>query len=959
MGITVLVVAVVILVAVAGSYVWTEVMWYQSVGFGQVFATEIVSKTGLFVVGTLLVAALVASSMIIGYRSRPIYAPTTERQQALDRYREMIEPLRRAATIGAPIILGLFAGGAAASQWKTVLLWLNRQPFGSTDPTFDMDIGFFVFTLPWLQFIESFLTMAMVLALLAAAFTHYVYGGLQLGGRESRVTRAARVHLSVLAAAFVLLRALGYWLDRYQLSVNDSQRITGLTYTDQTAVLPTKAILALAAIICAGLFIATIWTSSWRLPIISVALLLVTSLVFGGIYPAAVQSLRVRPSEQALEAPYIDKNIKATRAAYGLDRILSSEYRATTTATAGQLRADAATIPGIRILDPLIVSPTFKQMQGLRAYYEFPDSLDVDRYPIEGRSQDTVIAVRELDLLGVPQRNWVNDHTVYTHGFGVVAAYGNRRSADGEPVFATRNIPPVGPLMPFEPRIYFGEKSTSYSIVGAAQGQPDRELDYQSEQGESRTTYRGGGGVAMDNVLRRAAYAAKYRELKLMLSEQVSDDSRMLDYRTPRERVERAAPWLTLDGNAYPAVADGRVTWIIDGYTTSANYPYSRLQALDRATRDAVTTRSTSVTQGQAEQVNYIRNSVKATVDAYDGSIRLFAWDDQDPVLKAWSSAFEGSIRPMSELSGGLMSHMRYPEDLFKMQRELLAKYHVTDPGSFYSGGDYWKVPVDPTADDRTSQPPYYLSIKMPGQPQPSFSLTTSFSPVGDDRPFLTGFLAVDADAGSEKGKRRAGYGVMRLLRLPSSTNVPGPLQVQNQIGTSNANSRDFPTTLNNFLNINNQSGSRVLRGNLLTLPVGGGLLYVQPIYVRPAAATSYPLMRAVVVAFGTRLAWGNTLDGALDQLFGGDAGVGATASEPTPSTPVPPGQRPPATAPTAAAELKTVIAEIQRQYAAGREALKAENWTEYGKAQRALEKAIARAVELQPSGVVSVTPGT
>lgn len=953
---TLIALGIVVFGSIALSQLWTEVMWFDSVGFSRVYFTELGSQILLFIIGALVAGAVIASSLVIGYRTRPVYAPTTESQQALDRYREMIDPLRRAATVAVPVVLALFAGAAAASQWQTALLWLNRQPFGTNDPTFGMDIGFFVFTLPWLRFLESFFTMVLVLALLAAAFTHYVYGGFQLSGRGPRTTNAARIHLSLLAAAFVLLRAVGYWLDRYSLTVKDSSRITGLTYTDQTAVLPTKAILAVAALICAALFVATIRTHSWRLPIIGVALLLVTSLLVGGIYPAAVQSLRVRPSEQALEAPFIDNNIKATRAAYGLDRVQSQEYRASTTASAGQLRADAATVPGIRILDPMVVSATFKQMQGLRQYYEFPDALDVDRYVIDGQPQDTVIAVRELDVDGIPQRNWVNDHTVYTHGFGVVAAHGNRRTSDGEPSFYLRNIPPAGPLMPFEPRIYFGEKSLQYSIVGSPPGEAPRELDYQrDDQREERTSYTGVGGVAMDNAARRLAYAIKYRELKILLSEQVSDASRMLDYRTPRERVERVAPWLTLDGNAYPAVVDGRVQWVIDGYTISNSYPYSKLQALDAGTRDAVNVRSASVAQAQAQQVNYIRNSVKATVDAYDGTVRLYSWDETDPVLKAWSGAFPGTVLPMSELKGSLMAHLRYPEDLFKMQRELLTKYHVSDPGAFYSGGDYWKVPVDPTADDRTAhQPPYYLSIAMPGQRTPSFSLTTSFSPVGDDRPFLTGFLAVDADAGSQDGKRREGYGVMRLLRLPSSTNIPGPAQVQNQIGTSNANSKDFPTTLNNFLNINNQAGSRVQRGNLLTLPVGGGLLYVQPIYVRPAATTSYPLMRAVVVAFGNRLAWGNTLDGALDELFGGDSGATAGDSgrgQPggsAPSSGTPP---PPANAP---AEVKALLEEMQKQYTAGQEALRRNDWATYGRTQEALQKALTRAVELEASGSVT-----
>ncbi len=956
---TLLVLLVIVGVVAALSQFWTEILWYASVGFSSVLWTRLGMQALLFLVAAVLVGALVASSLLVAYRTRPVYPPTTPQQEALDRYRELIEPLRRLALIAGPLLFGGFAGAAAASQWQTTLLFLNRQPFGREDATFGLDVGFFVFTLPVLTFVVSFLTMTLILGLIVAGLAHYVYGGLQVGGKGGfRTTRAARVHLSVLAAALVLVRAAGYWLDRYGLAVQDSTRITGLTYTDQYAVMPTKTILAVAAVICAVLFLATVWTSSWRLPVIGVAMLLVMSIAVGGIYPMAVQSLKVRPSESTLEAPFIQKNIDATRDAYGLTNITKTEYAAKTEAQPGQLRADAATVPGIRILDPMIVSPTFTQMQGLWQYYRFPDALDVDRYPIDGQLQDSVVAARELDLEGVPQRNWVNDHTVYTHGYGLVTARGNKRTNDGEPEFFTRDIPPTGPLMPFEPRIYFGERSPQYSIVGAPEGATPRELDYQSAEGEQRFTYVNGGGVPMDNIFKRAAYAVKYREIKIMLSEQVGNFSQMLDRRTPRERVEAVAPWLTLDGNVYPSVVDGRLQWIVDGYTTSSSYPYSKLQALETATSDAVTARTQSVRTAQTGRINYIRNSVKATVDAYDGSVNLYAWDDADPMLKAWSGAFGNTVRPITEISGDLMSHLRYPEDLFKVQRQLLTRYHITDAGSFYSGGEYWKVPVDPTQGDGTSdQPPYYLSIRMPDQKGPSFSLTTSFSPAGESRPYLTGFMAVDSDAGKQDGKRRPGYGTMRLLDLPGSTNIPGPNQVQNQINSNNAASTDFPVTLNNFLNIS-QSGSKVQRGNLLTLPVGGGLLYVQPIYVSGREGSGYPLLQAIVVSFGNKISWGKTLDSALDQLFGGNSGAEAGDSDVAGS----PDKKP--TQPSAPAnreqELRGALTEVQKQYAAGQDALKKSDWAAYGKTQDALAKAIQRAMALQPEGgSVTTSPTT
>ncbi len=974
---TLIALAILLVVLSLLAQLWTEVLWYDSVGFRSVFTTELLTKAALFALGFAITAGVVGSSLTIGYRTRPIYAPVTPQQQTLDQYREAIEPLRRLAMIGIPAVLGLLAGSGAAGQWQTVLLWMNRQPFGTKDRQFNLDIGFFVFTLPWVQFVLGFLTMVLVMGLLAAAFTHYIYGGLQFQNRAEQTTRAARTHLAVLLAALGVVRAIAYWMDRYALTTKESDLITGIAYTDANAVLPTKAILAVATLICAGLFVASIWTRSWRLPVISVTSLVAISVIAGGIYPALIQSLRVKPSERTLQASYIQRNIDATLAAYGLEDIEKRAYDATTEATPGQLRDDADTIPGIRLVDPNVVSPTFKQLQAVRSYYDFPDALDVDRYEIDGKVQDTVIAVRELDVEGIPERNWINEHTIYTHGFGVVAAYGNQRGADGQPIFYQRNIPVTGPLGDFESRVYFGEKSTDYSIVGAPDGASPREFDYPdaSTSGNRSTTYEGGGGVGVGSFARRVAYAIKYRETNFLLSDALNQQSRILDHRTPVERVERVAPWLTLDGNPYPAVVDGRVTWIVDGYTTTARYPYSRLQQISNATTDSTTAAKSSVRALAEGQVNYMRNSVKATVDAFDGSIKLYAWDTQDPVLKAWQQAFDGTVRPLAEIKGELMAHLRYPEDLFKVQRSLLERYHVTTPGTYFSANDNWRVPEDSASENAAGsaapQPPYYQTLAMPGQESPKFSLTTTFIPAGD-RQVLTGFLSVDADAGTETGKPSADYGKMRLLELPRDSQVKGPVQVQNDINSSNVTSPAFSLTLQQFLNNARQAGSSVTLGNLLTLPVGGGLLYVQPIYVRANSTTAYPLSRATVVAFGEKLAWSDTLSGALDGLFGGDAGAdagdqgtGGTGGAGTGGT----GTGGTGTGGTGgtggtpqAGALAQALADINKAYTDGEAALKAGDFTAYGEAQNRLKAAIAAAVAADaatgtPSGTPSSSP--
>ena len=961
--VTLFALAVVVMVVTWLAGLWTDLLWYDSVGFRNVFTTVLLTRGLLFLIGFLIVAGLVAGSMALAYKHRPLYVPTTPAQQVLEQYRQAIEPVRRLSMYAVPGVLGLLAGSAAAAQWETYLLWRNGGEFGTTDPEFNLDVGFYVFDLPFFRFLLGFATIALGLALVAALVTHYIYGGIQLPGRGPS-TRLAFVHVGVLGALLALVRAGVYWLDRYSLTTREAKLITGITYTDANAVLPTKAILAVASVLVAGMFLAAIWTRSWRIPIVGVALLTVTSIVAGGIYPALVQSLRVRPSERALETPYIQRNIDATRAAYGIDEIERTSYQAVTDVEAGQLRQDAEVIPGIRLIDPNIVSPTFRQFESLRPYYSFPEVLDVDRYQIDGESADSVVAVREINLDGVPtsQRNWVNDHTNYTHGYGFVGAYGNRKTAEGDPIFFSGGLSDDTGAGEFEPRIYFGENSPLYSVVGDVEGAAPREFDIPDDEGTggSRTyTYSGEGGVDVGSFLRKAAYALKYRELNFLLSEFVTSESKILDHRTPVERVERVAPWLTLDGNVYPAVVDGRIQWIVDAYTMTASYPYSRLVDLQTATSDSITERSNLITASTG-RINYVRNSVKATVDAYDGTVTLYAWDTEDPLLKAWSKAFPDSLTPLSEMSADVMSHVRYPQDLLKIQRVMLSSYHVTDPESFYTGQDFWAVPADPTMASQ-DQPTYYQSLTMPGQEEPSFSLTTTFIPTGSGREILRGFLAADADAGSTAGQKAESYGTLRLLELPRASAVDGPGQVQNQIEVSTERSQDPSEQLNlsQFIAQNRQSGRELTFGNLLTLPVGGGLLYVQPMYVQSSReGGSFPQNKATIAVFGKEVAWGTTLDQALDGLFGGDAGASAgdsdvdpgDATDEDPAAPEEPREGDPAA-------LAQALADIQRAYADGEAALRSGDFTAYGEAQQRLQEAITRAVAASPNDIPPPSP--
>ena len=861
----------------AGLY--TDWLWYEQLGFQSVLATEWIAGAVMFVIGFLAMAVPVWISIDVAFRWRPVYAKLNSQ---LDRYQQVIEPLRRLAMLGIPAVLGFFAGVASASSWELALTWLHRTPSGKTDPQFGLDISFYLFELPFYQAVLAFASAVVLLSAIAAVATSYLYGALRFNGREVRISKTARIQFAITGAIYLLLQGASIWFDQYAtLTTSSSGLLVGASYADVNATIPTRAILAGAAAFVAVLFIVTAIIGRWRLPIVGTALLIVVALLLGTAYPWIVQRFQVDPSARSYEAPFLERNIEATRDAYGVADVVETPYAATTDAEPGQLAEDADTTASIRILDPALVSDTFAQLEQIKQYYDFADLLDVDRYEIDGRTQDTIIAVRELNVNNTgAAATWDNDTVVYTHGYGVVAAAGNERTADGLPSFIESGIPSTGDLGEYEPRIYFGENSPPYSIVGAPAGTTPVELDFPSGDEEdsqnATTTYAGDGGPKLDNFFKQLIFAIKFQSEQIVLSNFVNEESQILFDRDPRTRVQKAAPYLQLDSDAYPAIVDERVVWIVDGYTTSANYPYSDIQSLSSAIADTHTEES-----GLAlDNINYIRNSVKATVDAFSGEVTLYAWDKEDPILQTWQKIFPTTLEPMSEMSDQLLDHVRYPADLFKVQRTILGKYHVTNTNSFYSGDDAWVTPPDPTQPAATAkaQPPYYLTMRLPGQEQPAFSLYSTYIPrsLGEGtRNVLTGYLSVNADPGED-------YGKFTLLALPKQTTVRGPGQVQNDFNADPAVSTE--------LNLLDQGSTTVTKGNLLTLPVGGGLLYVQPVYVQSTGETSYPVLQKVLVSFGDEIAFESTLDAALDVIFGGDSGANA-GDEDVPATPVEPGE--------------------------------------------------------------------
>ncbi|MFF0335905.1 UPF0182 family protein [Streptomyces fimicarius] len=907
---------------------WTDWLWYRSVAYSSVFTTTLWTKIGLFLVFGLLMALAIGVNIWLAHRLRPPLSAMSLEQQSLDRYRMSIAPYKKWVLLAITALVGLIAGASASGQWRTWLMYVNGVAFGQKDPQFQLDVSFYAFDLPWYRFLLGFGFAATVLSLIAAALTHYLYGGLRITSPGARATGAATGHLSVLLGIFVSLKAVAYWLDRYGLAVKSSDfkatdNWTGLRYVDANAYLPAKTILFCIAAICAVLFFATLWRRTWQLPVIGFGLMVLSAILIGGLYPAIVQKFQVQPNEQAKEAPFIKKNINATRDAYDIDDAKVDDYDGqSTTNDDAKLRAAANTAASYRVMDPNVVSPAFQQLQQRRNYYQFPKTLDVDRYKgKDGKEQDTVIGLRELNIQGLPKRNWINDHFTYTHGYGAIAARGTTTGTNptGSPDFTESGLPSTGEFGKYEQRIYYGEKTEQYSIVGG----PQKELDYE-EDGEKTTSYQGDSGVSLSNAFNRAAYAVSFSEPQIMYSGAIGDGSRILYNRTPKERVEAVAPWLTIDGDAYPAVVGNRIQWIVDAYTTSNGYPYASRTTLGDTTADSLTTNQRAVV-AQQNQVNYIRNSVKATVDAYDGKVRLYEWDTEDPVLKTWRKAFPGTVKARTDIPQDLMDHLRYPQDLFKVQRELLTRYHVEDPAQFYSGSDAWQVPDDPTNKEPGSVPPYYLSMKMPGEEAQQFSLTTTFTPRG--RPNLGAFMAVNADAASKD------YGTMRLLRVTST--VKGPGQVQSELN-GNDDVAEFVRNLKG-------TDSDIEYGNLLTVPLEGGFLYIEPVYTR-GGNQNYPLLRKVAASYGSKIVFENNLKDALNAVFGVEDD-GATTP---PDTSEPPGEtdEPPA---TGSAALKKAIADAQKAYSDGEKALKEQDWPAYGKAQEALQEALERAAAAQP----------
>jgi uncharacterized membrane protein (UPF0182 family) len=906
---------------------YVDWLWFGEMGYRSVFTTVLVTRLTIGLVAGLLMGAVVFSALALAYRTRPVFVPTAGPNDPVARYHTTVMSRLKLFGIGIPAAIGFFAFLFVQGEWVTVQMFLHGGDFGVADPQFGMDLGFYAFDLPFYRFVLNFLFIATFLAFIANLLGHYLFGGIRLAGRTGALSKSARIQLVSLVGTLVLLKAFAYWLDRFELlsHTRSGKPFTGAGYTDINAVLPAKLILLAIAVICAIAVFSAIVLRDLRIPAIGIVLLLLSSLIVGAGWPLIVEQISVKPNAAQKESEYISRSITATRQAYGLtDQVVTyRDYSGNAQASAQEVAADRATTSNIRLLDPTIVAPAFTQFQQGKNFYFFPDQLAIDRYNgPDGNLRDYVVAARELnpDRLIDNQRDWINRHTVYTHGNGFIASPANTvrgiandpNQNGGYPEFlasvvgANGSVVSPGPAPLDQPRVYFGpvisNTAADYAIVG--KNGTDREYDYETNTETKNYTYGGSGGVSVGNWLARTVFAFKFKERNFLFSDVIGSNSKILFNRDPVARVKAVAPWLDSDTSVYPAIVNKRMVWIVDGYTTLDNYPYSELTSLSSATAD-----STEVAFNRPlldKQVSYIRNSVKATVDAYDGTVTLYAQDEQDPVLQAWMKVFPGTVKPKSDITPELQAHLRYPEDLFKVQRALLAKYHVNDPVTFFSTSDFWDVPLDPNPTASSFQPPYYIVAKDIAQNDnsSSFQLTSAMNRFRRD--FLAAYISASSDP--------ATYGKITVLTIPGQVN--GPKLANNAITTDTAVSQDLGV-------IGRDNQNRIRWGNLLTLPVAdGGLLYVEPVYASPGAsdaASSYPRLIRVAMMYNDKVGYGPTVSDALTELFGPGAGATATGPEPTNS---PPGQAPPratpqgqqapqATPPGRAPEVPTPIAAV------------------------------------------------
>ena len=889
-----------ILIAVAALYLaltalgtlWTDYLWLDSIGFNEVWQRRWGLSILLGALGIAVAFLVLWVSLRLVDRMSPRWAPLdlTEEEEMIERFREWVEPrirqIRFWLTGGLAVLFGL----TVASWRDDVFLFINAQDFGTVDPIFSLDVGFYIFRLPLLETLTDWVFNLLVLATVVTVIGHYFNGGLRLSGRRLTATRRAKTHISVMLALLALVRAVVYRIDMYELLLSDrvSDQFFGPGFTDITARLPAYRLLILVALLAAVLFIVNIFRPGWSLALVAVGSWLVVAIAAAVIYPAIIQRIQVNPQPQAREGPYIEHSIQFTREAWGLDEVEVRGFPAADDLEVADIEANQLTIDNLRIWDPSVLPRTYQSFQELRNYYTL-SVVDTDRYLNDGIPTQVMLAVRELEEVNLPRDDWLNQRLLYTHGFGAVVNVANQVADDGQPNFLLKDVPPqaaVEGLELDEPRVYFGETYQEGRPVIVRTGDEPQEVDFPlaDEQGSAYNEYTGEAGVTLDSIWKRIAFAFRYRDLNLLISGEVRPDSRVLVERNVSHIVQSVAPFLHLDDDPYPVIDNGEILWVVDLYTTSSKYPYSQPLEADAIGRLA---RSSDLRPG----INYMRNSVKAVVDAYDGHVTLYLVDPDDPIARAWSQAYPELFTPFSEMPESLVEHLRYPQDLFRVQGQLYLEYHVTDPNELFSGNDAWSLPADPATIDRDPASlgagllfgdsldqttgryayraeilPYYLLTKLPGEDDLSYLLLQPFTP--GDRRNMSAFLVADSTPGR--------YGRLIDYRMPQGQLVDGTEQVGQRI--------DQDADISSQFTLWDNQGSVVIKGDLLVVPIEDSILYIQPIFLE-AEGGGIPEFRRVIVVYRDQVEWSETLDGALDLVFGegDDPTEPSEPPEPTP----------------------------------------------------------------------------
>jgi hypothetical protein len=915
-------IALVLLLALSGTLVHllTESWWFEAVGYGGVFWTRIRWQMIIWV-GTLGAygAFLLANYGLALWLTRE--SPWQLVQGRSLTQRQPLSPvwisLIRYGVIAFTVLLSFDAATKSAGAWDRILQFLNPTNFDQTEPLFQQDISFYLFRLPFFHGLQGGVAEALVWALVVAISVYLLKGEIRPErGWKYFLTGEAKTHLCLLLAGLAVAIALGFFLERYELLFSPSGVVFGAGYTDVHARLQAHWLMAFVTLAVAVLFIIALWRSGFLLPMVGMGFYLAVLVLVNGLYPWFQQQFLVAPNELTKERPYIEHNIAFTRAAYGLAQVQSDAFPAEATLTRSDLTANAPTVDNIRLWDYRPLLSTYRQLQEIRLYYRFQD-VDIDRYILDDDYRQVMLSAREMDYTEAPPeaQTWVNQRLKFTHGYGVVMSPVNRFTRDGLPELMIKNIPPESnvDLEVTQPRIYYGEATNAYVFTGTSTD----EFDYPLANENAVNRYDGAGGVPMGSFGRRLAYAYDLGNIKTLISNYFTRESRIHYRRNVVGRAQQIAPFLSYDSDPYVTIIDGRLKWILDGYTTSDRYPYS--EPLIRSNDVAAILSDDTVGAIARRGTNYIRDAVKVVVDAYDGSLEFYVMDSQDPILATYQKIFPDLFLGADTMPEDVRSHIRYPHDLFTIQSQMYRTYHMGNPEVFYNREDLWRFPVQVYEQEQVQMEPYHTIMRLPEVDEEEFMAIMPFTPVNKDN--MVAWLAARSD-GDE-------YGNLLLYEFPKQQLVYGPSQIEARI--------DQTPEISQQLTLWSQEGSRVIRGDLLVIPIEQSLLYVEPVYLR-AEQGELPELKRIIVAYDNRVVMGETLDDALSTIFGAANPADApTEDVEAPAAEIPDTAAVPTPAPTLSPDLEARITAAVEAYETGQQALQQGDWEAYGTAQERL----------------------